>query len=91
MLSGNGFAPGMGKRFAAACRPWNFCLELPQRRGDPVRDGGLPKIRAIGRRCATVRLARRAHHRTVFGAAEYTALSDDSDIVRGRAGLRVAF
>jgi hypothetical protein len=27
----------------------------------------------------------------VFGAAEYTALSDDSAIVSGRAGLRVAF
>jgi hypothetical protein len=28
---------------------------------------------------------------TVFGAAEYTALSDDSSIFSGRAGLRVAF
>jgi hypothetical protein len=28
---------------------------------------------------------------TVFGAAEYTALSDDSSIVSGRAGLRVTF
>jgi outer membrane autotransporter protein len=33
----------------------------------------------------------RAERVTVFGAAEYTALSDDSSIVSGRAGLRVAF
>ena len=36
-------------------------------------------------------LAWRAERVTVFGAAEYTALSDDSSIVSGRAGLRVAF
>jgi hypothetical protein len=36
-------------------------------------------------------LAWRAERITVFGAAEYTALSDDSTIVSGRAGLRVAF
>jgi outer membrane autotransporter protein len=38
-----------------------------------------------------VGLAWRAERITVFGAAEYTALSDDSAIVSGRAGLRVAF
>jgi hypothetical protein len=36
-------------------------------------------------------LAWRAERITVFGAAEYTALSDDSAIVSGRAGLRVVF
>ena len=38
-----------------------------------------------------VGLAWRAENVTVFGAAEYTELSDDSSIVSGRAGLRVAF
>jgi outer membrane autotransporter protein len=38
-----------------------------------------------------VGLAWHAERITVFGAAEYTALSDDSSIVSGRAGLRVAF
>jgi outer membrane autotransporter protein len=38
-----------------------------------------------------VGLAWRAERVTVFGAAEYTALSDDSSIVSGRAGLRVTF
>jgi hypothetical protein len=38
-----------------------------------------------------VGLAWRAARIPVFGAAEYTALSDDSSIVSGRAGLRVAF
>jgi hypothetical protein len=36
-------------------------------------------------------IAWRAERITVFGAAEYTVLSDDSSIVSGRAGLRVAF
>ncbi|MBX9824420.1 MAG: autotransporter domain-containing protein [Xanthobacteraceae bacterium] len=36
-------------------------------------------------------LAWRAERITVFGAAEYTALSDNSAIVSGRAGLRVTF
>ena len=33
----------------------------------------------------------RTRNVTLFSAAEYLALSDNSNIVSGRAGLRVAF
>jgi hypothetical protein len=71
-----------------------------QRVGDPTVDAALlgqaipfaaPGEDRVWGGYGGVGLAWRAARVTVFGAAEYTALSDDSTIVSGRAGLRMAF